>query len=163
MIAIDLLYWASPNREITVLTSCLRQISTSDHFTHPITIRHIQSVWAIGILSQGHMGAPLYHYTGQVGPIFWNSRRLVEWKWYHNVTIEAQYPPQNSSYIHVRHTDNGKHQKNRCWHVPFMLSEQVLTRWWHPAASCEAPDLLHWQCVRYRTATLRWPSKRPAK
>ncbi len=35
-----------------------------------ILIRHIQSVWDIVMLSQGHMVAPLYHYTGQIGPRF---------------------------------------------------------------------------------------------
>ncbi len=46
--------------------------------TH-ILIRHIQSVWAIGMLSQGHMGAPLHHYSDQVGPRFVKSGSLVEW------------------------------------------------------------------------------------
>ncbi len=45
--------------------------------TSYIHIRHIQSVWAIGMLAQGQMGAPLHRYTGQVGPIFGNSRSLV--------------------------------------------------------------------------------------
>jgi len=35
-----------------------------------IHIMHIKSVWAIGMLSQGHVGAPLYRYTGQVCPRF---------------------------------------------------------------------------------------------
>ena len=34
-----------------------------------IHIRHIQSVLAISMLSQGHMGVPPYRYTGQVGPL----------------------------------------------------------------------------------------------
>ncbi len=54
-----------------------------------ILIRHIQSVWAIGILSQGHMVAPVYCYTGQVDPRFGKSGSLVEWKWCHNVLVEA--------------------------------------------------------------------------
>ncbi len=37
-----------------------------------IWARYIQSVWAIDILTQGHIGAPLYQYTGQVGPNVWN-------------------------------------------------------------------------------------------
>ena len=57
--------------------------------TSYIHIRHIQSVWAIGMLSQGHMGAPLYRYTGQVGPRFGKSGSLVEWKWCHNIMFEA--------------------------------------------------------------------------
>ncbi len=36
--------------------------------TSYIHIRHIQSVWAIGMLSQGHMGAPLFRYTGRLAP-----------------------------------------------------------------------------------------------
>ncbi len=47
--------------------------------TH-ILIRHKQSVLVIDMLSQGNMGAPLYHYTGQVGPRFVKSGSLVEWK-----------------------------------------------------------------------------------
>jgi hypothetical protein len=39
--------------------------------------------------SQEHMGAPLYRYTGQVGPRFGDSGSLVEWKWCHNVMFEA--------------------------------------------------------------------------
>ena len=42
--------------------------------TSYIDIRHIQSVWAFGMLSQGHVGAPLYRYTGQVGTRFGDSR-----------------------------------------------------------------------------------------
>ncbi len=41
------------------------------------------------MLSQGNVSAPLYHYTGQVGPRFWDSGSLVEWKWCHNVMFEA--------------------------------------------------------------------------
>jgi hypothetical protein len=42
--------------------------------------------------------------------------------------------------------------KNRCWHVRLMLLEQVLARWWHPVASSEALNLLHWamSVVLYR-------------
>ncbi len=49
----------------------------------------MQSVWAFGVLSQGHMGAPLYHYNGQVGPRFGDLGSLVEWKWCHNLMVEA--------------------------------------------------------------------------
>ncbi len=69
-------------------TSLLRLIFTSDHFSY-MHIRHIQSVWAIGTLSQGHMVAPLYRYTGQVGPRFWDLGSLEEWIWCHNVMVEA--------------------------------------------------------------------------
>ncbi len=58
--------------------SWLRLVYTSDHFIHHI--RHIQSVLDISMLSQGHMGAPSYHYTGQVAPRFGKSGSLVEWK-----------------------------------------------------------------------------------
>jgi hypothetical protein len=54
-----------------------------------IHLRRIQSVWAIGMLSQGHMGAPLYPYTGQVAPRFGKSGSLEEWKWCHNIMFEA--------------------------------------------------------------------------
>ncbi len=60
--------------------------------TSYIHIRHIQSVWAIGMLSQGHMGAPLYCYPGQVGPIFGKSGSLEEWKWCNNVIVMADIP-----------------------------------------------------------------------
>ena len=59
-----------------------------------IHIRHIQSSWAIGVLSQGHLIAPLYRYTLQVGPRFWDSGSLEEWKWCPNIIVEA--------YIHLR-------------------------------------------------------------
>ena len=57
--------------------------------TSYIHIRHVQSVWDIGMLSQGHMVAPLYHYTSQVFLSFGNSGSLEEWKWCHNVMVEA--------------------------------------------------------------------------
>ncbi len=66
-------------RENTIITSCLRLIWTSDHFIHPY-LWHIQSVCTIGMLSQGHVGAPLYRYTSQVGPRFGNYRSLVNCK-----------------------------------------------------------------------------------
>ncbi len=49
----------------------------------------MKSVSAIGMLSQGHMVALLYHYTGQVGPRFGDSGSLAKWKWSHNVMVEA--------------------------------------------------------------------------
>ena len=45
-----------------------------------ISIRYIKSVWAIDMLSQGHMGAPLYRYTSQVGPRFGDYRPLFNCK-----------------------------------------------------------------------------------
>jgi hypothetical protein len=57
--------------------------------TSYIHTRCVHSVWAIGMLSQENMGAPLYHYTGQVGPRFGDSGSLEEWKWCHNVMFEA--------------------------------------------------------------------------
>ena len=65
--------------------------------TSHIHKRHIQSVWAIGMLSQGHMGAPFpfYQCTIQVGPRFGNLAPLVEWEWCHcYVMFEAD--------IHIR-------------------------------------------------------------
>mgnify|MGYP000117535980 FL=1 len=41
------------------------------------------------MLSQGHMVAPLYHYTSQVFLSFGNSGSLEEWKNCHNVMVEA--------------------------------------------------------------------------
>ncbi len=61
----------------------------SPQTTSWIHIRHIQSVWAIGMLSEGHMVAPLYRYTGQVAPRFGDSGSLEEWKWCHNVMVKA--------------------------------------------------------------------------
>ena len=57
--------------------------------TSCIHIRHIQSVLVIVMLSQGHVGAPLYRYTGQVVPRFGDSGSLVEWKWCHYGMVEA--------------------------------------------------------------------------
>ncbi len=59
-----------------------------------IHIRHIQSVWAIVMLSQWHIVAPLYRYTGQVGPRFGKSGSLVKWKWCHNIMVEADIHPR---------------------------------------------------------------------
>ena len=42
-----------------------------------IHIRHLQCVWACGMLSQGHLG--------QVGPRFGISGSLVEWTWWHYI------------------------------------------------------------------------------
>ena len=72
-------------------------IPTSDHFIHPI--RCIQSVWTIGILSQGSMGAPLYHYTGQVGPRFWNSRQGL-WSESDIITSQLMPIPTSDLFIH---------------------------------------------------------------
>jgi len=54
-----------------------------------IRIRHMPSVWAIVMLSQGHLGASICRYTSQVGPRFGKSGSLVEWKWCHNIMVEA--------------------------------------------------------------------------
>ncbi len=54
-----------------------------------IYIRHKKSIWDIGMLSQGHMVIPLYHYTGQVGHGFGDSGSLEDWKWCHNLMVEA--------------------------------------------------------------------------
>ena len=57
--------------------------------TSYIHISHIQIVWDISMLSQWHMVAPLYHYTGQVAPRFGDSGSLEEWKCCHNLMVEA--------------------------------------------------------------------------
>ena len=57
--------------------------------TSLIHVRHLQNVWASGILSQGHMGAPFYHSTGQVGPRFGNSGLLMDCLWCHNVMVKS--------------------------------------------------------------------------
>jgi hypothetical protein len=36
-----------------------------------------------------------------------------------------------------------KLKKNHCSHVPFMLSDIILTQWWRPVAFSEALDLFH--------------------
>jgi hypothetical protein len=55
-----------------------------------IHIRHIQSVWAIGMLSQGHLFAPSYRCTGQIGPGSGKSGSLGGWKWCQNILVEAE-------------------------------------------------------------------------
>ena len=74
-----------------VSTSWLRLISTSDHQLHTSILDIIYKiVWAMGMLSQGHTGAPLYHYTSQVGPRrYGDSGSLVESKWCHSVMFAA--------------------------------------------------------------------------
>ncbi len=54
-----------------------------------IDIRHIQSVWGIGMPPHGHMDAPLYRSTSQVGHRFWNFRSFVEGKWCNFIMAEA--------------------------------------------------------------------------
>jgi hypothetical protein len=48
--------------------------------------------------------------------------------------------------------EDEKHQKNHRSHVPFMLLDIILARWWHPIASSKALDLFHWamRVVTYR-------------
>ncbi len=57
--------------------------------TDHIHIRHVQCVWGIGMLSQGHIGAPLYLFTAQADPRFWSFGSLVEWKWCNYIIVEA--------------------------------------------------------------------------
>jgi hypothetical protein len=57
------------------------------------------------MISQGHMVEQLYHYTGQVAPRFGDSGSLEEWKWCHNLMVEADI------YLRPLHTsilDNNK-------------------------------------------------------
>ncbi len=74
-----------------------------------IWARHIQSVWAIDMLSQGLMGAPLYQNTGQVGPGFRTFGSLVELKWCHYPMVEADNINLRLllTYIHIRHILSG--------------------------------------------------------
>ena len=53
------------------------------------SIVNIQHVRATGIMSQGHVGAPLYRCTGQVDPRFGKSGSLKDWKWCHDVMVKA--------------------------------------------------------------------------
>ncbi len=54
-------------------------------------------------MSQGNMGAPLYRYTGQVGPRFGKSGSLVEWKWCHNIMVESviHFRPLHKSIVNI--------------------------------------------------------------
>ncbi len=80
-----------------------------------IHIRHILSVWGIGMLSQGHMSAPLYHYTGQGCPRFWNFGSLVGWKWCHYIMVEAD--------IHLRQSPTSVLDIAKVFWVVGMLSQ----------------------------------------
>ncbi len=40
-------------------------------------------------------------------------------------------------------------RNNQSWHVPFIISEQVLIRWWCLVALMKATNLLHWEIARY--------------
>ena len=55
------------------------------------------------MLSQGHMCAPLYCDTGQVGPRFGKSGSLVGWKWCHYVMVEADihFRPFHTSIVDI--------------------------------------------------------------
>jgi hypothetical protein len=54
-----------------------------------IWARHIQSDWAIDMLPQGHMGAPIIPIHRPSWPKIWTFGSLVEWKWCHYVLVEA--------------------------------------------------------------------------
>jgi hypothetical protein len=54
-----------------------------------IHIRHINRVWGIGMPSQEHMDAPLYHPTSQVGNRFWNIWSSGEWEWCNVIMVKA--------------------------------------------------------------------------
>ncbi len=55
------------------------------------------------MLSQGHMGAALFRYTGQVAPKFGDSGSLEEWKWCHKVMVEADihFRPLHKSIVDI--------------------------------------------------------------
>ncbi len=72
--------------------------------TSYILIIRLQSVWAIVKLSQEHTVAPLYrYYTSKISPRFGNSGSLVEWKWCHNLMLEADIHLRLLQNIHIRH------------------------------------------------------------
>ena len=54
-----------------------------------IILSNTTSVWATGMLSQGYMGAPSYHSTGQFCPRFGKSGSFMEWRGCHNIMGEA--------------------------------------------------------------------------
>ena len=80
--------------EHDAITSCFGLISTSDPFIH---------TYYAYTLSQGHVSAPLYHYTGQVGPRFRDSGSLLLWKWCHNVMFEVNihFRPLHTSILGI--------------------------------------------------------------
>jgi hypothetical protein len=49
-----------------------------------------------------------------------------------------------------------KLKNNLCWDDRLLVLEQILTQWWHPVASSEALDLLHWAilAVKYRAIVM---------
>jgi hypothetical protein len=71
--------------------------------TSYIHIMHVHSVWAIVMLSKGHMGAPLYCYTGQVVPVFGDSGSLEDWKWCHDIIFDADiyHRPLHASIVGI--------------------------------------------------------------
>jgi hypothetical protein len=82
--------------ENDVITSCLRLISW-------IHIRHMQSVWAISMISHGHMGAPLYCYTGQLAPDLGMQIHFKRSEMMSLFHVWGWYPPQTTSCIQIRH------------------------------------------------------------
>ncbi len=54
-----------------------------------IHIKHIQSVWAHWYAVYWHKVAALHSYTHPTWLRFWGSRSLVESKWSHFITVEA--------------------------------------------------------------------------
>ena len=70
---------------------------------HTYILDIYKGVWAIGMLFQGHVSAPLYHYTGQVGPRFRDSGSLLLWKWCHNVMFEVNihFRPLHTSILGI--------------------------------------------------------------
>ncbi len=68
-----------------------------------IHVRHIQCVWAIGILSQGHMDAPLYCYTSKFCPRFlnwgclWSENDAITW-WLRLTSTSDYFPHPCKTY-----------------------------------------------------------------
>ncbi len=102
--------------------------------TDHIHIRHVQCVWGIGMLSQGHIGAALYHYTGQVDPRFWSLLVTcgVEMMQLHHGW--GSHPPQTASHIHRRHIQSvwaiGMLSHRHMGAPLYRYTGQVVSRFW---------------------------------
>ncbi len=96
--------------------------------TSYIHIGRIKSVWAIGMLSQGHMGAFFFRYTDQVAPRFGKSGSLEEWKWWHILLFEAD--------IHLRLLHTSIYTYTMClrhWYAVSRAYGCTLIPWHRPS------------------------------
>ncbi len=94
-------FWVTCGVKLIQLCDCWgwHPTQTASH----IHIRHTESVWGIGMLSQGHMDAFLYHSTSQVGHRFLEFLDIcgVEMMQFHHGS--GWHPPQTVSHIHITH------------------------------------------------------------